>query len=57
MTLMEKGGQLRQDRKPAKLVLSRSGERAPEASQEEMCMQLVGFAACRMKELDRGIER
>ena len=57
MTLVEKGGWLRRDWKPAKFVLRRSGERPAEAGQEEMCMQLVRFAACRMKELDRGIER
>jgi len=57
MTLMEKGGRPRQGRQPAKLVLGRSAERTSEASQEKMGVQFVRFAACRMKELDGGIER
>src|ERR1043165_5112668 len=38
-------------------MLSRSIERAAEASQEERCTKLIRLAACRSKKLARGIER
>jgi hypothetical protein len=57
VTFVEKAGRLRQGRQPAKLVLGGSVERSPEASQEEMCMQLVRFARGRLKELNRRVER